>query len=35
MLGRVQVGEISPSMDPRSRIPMCFRLYLPGTSSRA
>ena len=35
MLGRVQVGEISPSTDPRSRVPMCFRLDLPGTSSRA
>lgn len=35
MLGRVQVGEISPTMNPRSRVPMCFRLDLPGTSSRA
>jgi hypothetical protein len=35
MLGRVQVGEISPVHDPRSRFPMCFRLDLPGASSRA
>jgi hypothetical protein len=35
MLGRVQVGEISPSVDPRSRFPFCFRLELPDASSRA
>jgi hypothetical protein len=35
MLGRVQVGEISPTMDPRSRYPICFRLELPDASSRA
>lgn len=35
MLGRVQVGEISPSVDPRSRFPVCFRLELPDASSRA
>ncbi|MBN9007264.1 MAG: hypothetical protein J0H40_17840 [Rhizobiales bacterium] len=35
MLGRVQVGEISPSVDPRSRFPICFRLELPDASSRA
>lgn len=35
MLGRVQVGEISPTSDPRSRFPMCFRLDLPDASSRA
>lgn len=35
VLGRVQVGEISPTMDPRSRFPMCFRLELPDSSSRA
>jgi hypothetical protein len=33
MLGRVQVGEISPSTDPRSRVPMCFHLDLPGTKA--
>jgi hypothetical protein len=35
VLGRVQVGEISPTMDPRSRHPVCFRLELPDSSSRA
>jgi hypothetical protein len=35
MLGRVQVGEISPTMHPSSRHPTCFRLDLPGVSSRA
>ena len=35
VLGRVDVGEISPVADPRSHFPMCFRLYLPGSSSRA
>lgn len=35
MLGRVQVGEISPTMDPRSRYLICFRLELPDASSRA
>ncbi len=35
VLGRVQVGEISPTMDPRSRHPVCFRLELPDASSRA
>ena len=35
VLGLVQVGEISPTLDPRSRFPMCFRLDLPGCSSRA
>jgi hypothetical protein len=35
VLGLVDVGEISPVMDPRSRFEMCFRLDLPGSSSRA
>lgn len=35
VLGRVQVGEISPSMSPHSRFPICFRLELPDSSSRA
>jgi len=35
VLGRIQVGEISPSNDPRSRFPTCFRLELPDSSSRA
>lgn len=35
MLGRVQIGEISPTLDPRSRFPFCFRLELPDASSRA
>ena len=35
VLGSVAVGEISPSMDPRSRFPTCFRLELPDSSSRA
>jgi hypothetical protein len=35
MLGRVQVGEISPTAHPSSRHPTCFRLDLPNVSSRA
>jgi hypothetical protein len=35
MLGRVQVGEIGPAHGPRARFPICFRLDLPGVSSRA
>ncbi|MBR0687324.1 hypothetical protein JQ594_15440 [Bradyrhizobium manausense] len=35
VLGRVQVGEIGPAMDPRSRFPICFRLELPDASSKA
>ncbi|WP_316228359.1 MULTISPECIES: hypothetical protein [unclassified Bradyrhizobium] len=35
MLGLVQVGEISPTMHPSARHPTCFRLDLPGVSSRA
>lgn len=35
MLGRVQVGEIGPAMDPRSRFPLCFRIDLPDAASRA
>ncbi|WP_316172437.1 hypothetical protein [Bradyrhizobium sp. SZCCHNRI2049] len=34
MLGLVQVGEISPTLHPSSRAPTCFRLMLPGVSSR-
>lgn len=34
MLGRVQVGEISPSMNPAGRFPVCFRIDLPCASSR-
>jgi hypothetical protein len=35
MLGRVQVGEISPTLNPRGRFPVCFRLSLPDCSSHA
>ena len=35
VLGLVDIGEISPVHDPRSRYSTCFRLDLPGTSSRA
>jgi hypothetical protein len=35
MLGRVPVGEIGPAHGPRARFPICFRLDLPGASSRA
>jgi hypothetical protein len=35
VLGRVQVGEISPSLNPVSRFPVCYRLDLPDNSSRA
>jgi len=35
MLGRVQVGEISPVHDPRSIFPMCFRLDLPNVQTKA
>jgi hypothetical protein len=35
MLGRVPVGEIGPTHGPRARFPICFRLDLPGVSSRA
>jgi len=35
MLGRVPIGEIGPTQGPRPRFPMCFRLDLPGASSRA
>lgn len=35
MLGRMRVGEISPTMDPRSRHPVCFRIELPDSSSKA
>lgn len=35
VLGLVDIGEISPTLDPRSRYPTCFRLDLPGCSSRA
>lgn len=33
MLGRVPVGEIGPVHDPRSKYPVCFRLYLPHIRS--
>ncbi|KRR25932.1 hypothetical protein [Bradyrhizobium retamae] len=35
MLGRVQVGEISPTQNPAGRFPVCFRLNLPDCSSQA
>jgi hypothetical protein len=35
MLGRVQVGEISPTLNPRGRYPVCFRISLPDSSSNA
>jgi hypothetical protein len=35
MLGRVPIGEIGPSDGSRPQFPMCFRLDLPGASSRA
>jgi hypothetical protein len=34
-LGNIHVGEISPTIDPRSRFPICFRLELPDSSSKA
>ncbi len=35
VLGLVDIGEISPIADPRSRFDMCFKIDLPGLSSRA
>lgn len=35
MLGHIQVGELSPTHDPRSQFQTCYRLDLPGLSSRA
>ena len=35
MLGAVQVGEITPSADPNSRFPVCFRINLPEATSRS
>lgn len=35
MLGRVQVGEIGPVHDPRSLYPVCWKLDLPLSTSRA
>jgi hypothetical protein len=35
MLGAVQVGEITPTADPRSRFPVCFRIRLPDATSGA
>lgn len=35
VLGRVDVGEISPVHDPRSHFPICFRIYLPGSATQA
>lgn len=34
VLGRINVGEIMPTSDPRSRYPTCFRLALPDCSSQ-
>jgi len=34
-LGCVDVGEISPTQNPLGQFPMCFRVYLPGSSSQA
>jgi hypothetical protein len=35
VLGRVDVGEISPVAHPTSAIAMCFRIQLPGLTSHA
>jgi len=37
MLGRVEIGEISRTvmLDPRSHFTACFRIDLPGLSSKA
>lgn len=35
MLGRIQVGEISPTVHPGGRFPVCFRLNLPLATSVA
>jgi hypothetical protein len=35
MLGRVQVGEISPIPGGRGRFAACFRIWLPEAHSRA
>lgn len=35
MLGGIQIGEISPTLHPRGRFPVCFRLSLPDCSSSA
>lgn len=35
LLGRVTVGEISPTADPRGRYTMCFRLALPDSAAGA
>jgi hypothetical protein len=35
MLGLIQVGEISPVHDPRSRYPICYRIELPWAATRA
>lgn len=35
LLGTVAVGEISPSMDPRSQFPVCFKIQLPDATSSA
>lgn len=34
VLGAINVGEIMPTSDPRSRYPTCFRLALPDCSSQ-
>ncbi len=35
LLGGIAVGEISPSMNPRSQFPVCFKIELPAASSKA
>ncbi len=35
VLGLVDIGEISPVSHPASRFDMCFKIDLPGLSSRA
>lgn len=32
-LGCVQIGEIGPVHDPRSRFPVCFRVFLPESAA--
>jgi hypothetical protein len=35
MLGRVQVGEIGPTLHPLGRFPVCWKIDLPQATSRA
>ncbi len=35
MLGRIEVGEIGPVRDPRSRFPFYFRIDLPHSRTNA